>query len=550
MRKMVTVGNDRFDSFITEDGYYVDKTEFVYELLTTTRNMVTLFTRPRRFGKTLMMSMMESFFDIRRDSRDVFHNLSIMKKHPDFCEEWMNRYPTLFLSLKDVEGRTFEQAYAQLQKAISDLCKMHDNLGSEPAVNQHDSRVFHQLEDMTANEVEVTNSLKTIMRMMNAVYGKPVILLIDEYDVPLAKAQEKGYYSTMMDIIRGLMSISLKTNDYLKFAVLTGCLRISKESIFTGVNNFKCYSVMENRFSQYFGFTANEVEDMLKYFQLSEKFGIIREWYDGYVFGKTEVFCPWDVVQYIDQVLDDGGNNPKPFWVNSSGNMILESFVNSKELNPAEEFEALLNGGTITRTITEELTYNELYASKENIWSVLLMTGYVTKADAKEMGDTVRLRIPNKEIAESFQKAVIDRFKRRLDVSKVDAFITALWNEDEKTASETLSDILWNSISFNDYGENYYHGMLNGIFTSRGYELTSNTEEGLGRLDLRIKDQPNRRCILFEFKVNANLEEGCNAAIEQISRNGYDRTKPEGYTQQIVYGLSFHKKTARVKLKK
>ena len=548
--KKVGVGTDHFEKFIRENKYYVDKTELLYDLFERTGNEVTLFTRPRRFGKTLMMSMIDCFLDIRRDSKDVFADLNIMKNHPAFCEKWMNQYPTLFFSLKDVEGRTYDDAYAMLKSTLSRLCIEHAYLADEKTVNAVDRDTFMRLMNRTATKDEVKSSLDTIMRMMYAVYGKTVILLIDEYDVPLAKAQEKGYYSDMLDTIRGLMSVSLKSNNYLKFAVLTGCLRISKESIFTGVNLFKCYSVLENKFSRYFGFTPNEVEEMLKYFHFLEKYEAIQMWYDGYLFGKTEVFCPWDVVQYLDELMEDEDSEPKPFWVNSSSNAILASFVNDPKLNPADEFETLLNGGTIIQEISSELTYNELYSSKANIWSVLLMTGYITKANGNERGPKFRLRIPNAEIAEIFQKAVIDRFTRRLDASRVDAFLTALWNRDEKTASETLSTILWNSISFNDYGENYYHGMLNGIFTSRGYAPNSNMEEGLGRLDLRIRDHPNKRCILFEFKVDEDLEAGCREAIDQIIRNGYDKTMPEGYTQQIVYGICFHKKTALVKLKK
>ena len=550
MTKKVGVGTDLFEKFIEGNRYYVDKTELLYDLVEDTGNGVTLFTRPRRFGKTLMMSMMDCFFDIRRDCKELFSNLKIVKNHPAFCEDWMNQYPTLFLSLKDVDGMTYDDAFAMLKSTLSRLSIEHAYLADAKTVNAVDRDTFQRLKNRTATKDEVIYSLDTIMRMMYTVHGKTVILLIDEYDVPLAKAQEKGYSSEMLDTLRGLMSVSLKTNNYLKFAVLTGCLQISRESIFTGVNNFECYSVMGNDFNQYFGFTQDEVKSMLEYFDRSEYFDIIQSWYDGYVFGNGKVFCPWDIVNYISRLRTDRDALPEAFWVNSSGNAILESFLNNDKLNPADEFETLLNGGTITREISTELTYNELYDSKENIWSVLLMTGYITKADEHERGPGFRLRIPNAEIAEIFQKAVIDRFIRKLDAPQVDAFLKALWNGDEQTASETLSAILWNSISFNDYDENYYHEMLNGIFTSGGYAPDSNAEAGLGRLDLRIRDHPNRRCMLFEFKADKNLEAGCKDAIDQMIRNGYDKTMPEGYTQQIVYGICFYRKSALVKLKK
>ncbi|MBR2189220.1 MAG: AAA family ATPase, partial [Eubacterium sp.] len=302
MGKMIVVGNDIFDEFIRDDGYYVDKTELIFELVARSRNKVTLFTRPRRFGKTLTMSMMESYFDIGRDSADIFAGRKIMTDHPEFCKEWMNQYPVLFLTLKDVEGRSFDLAYDKLKAVIADLCKKHASLAESPEADPYDVEIFQKLRGQTGSESEVQNSLKTIMRMMRAVYGKPAILLIDEYDVPLAKAEEtknKEFYQQMLDVIRGIMSISMKTNEYLKFAVITGCLRISKESIFTGVNNFACYSVTSRKFSQYFGFTQDEVAGMLDAFGMSEKIGLIKEWYDGYVFGNSEVFCPWDVASYL-----------------------------------------------------------------------------------------------------------------------------------------------------------------------------------------------------------------------------------------------------------
>ena len=308
MDKMIVVGNDIFDEFIREDGYYVDKTELIYDLVAKNRNKVTLFTRPRRFGKTLTMSMMESFFDICRNSSDVFADKKILLKYPEFCREWMNQYPVLFLSLKDVEGRNYDLAYSKLKTVIADLCKKHEAIADNPKVNTADAEIFRRLMFQNAEEAEVQNALKTIMRMMKAVYNMPVILLIDEYDVPLAKAEEtknKAFYRQMLDVIRGIMSISMKTNEYLKFAVVTGCLRISKESIFTGVNNFACYSVTSRKFSQYFGFTRDEVEKMLDTFGMSHKMELLKEWYDGYIFGDTEVFCPWDVANYLSAVIND-----------------------------------------------------------------------------------------------------------------------------------------------------------------------------------------------------------------------------------------------------
>ena len=553
MGKKIIVGTDNFEKFIRNNGYYVDKTELLYELAADSGDEVTIFTRPRRFGKTLAMSMMESFFDISRDSRELFSECSVYKNHPDFCREWMNQYPVLFLTLKDVEGRSFELAYGKLKAIIADWCKKNETLAENRNVNLFDREIFMRLQSKTASEEEVQNALKTIMRMMHAVYGKPVILLIDEYDVPLAKAEEtknKEFYSQMLDVIRGILSISMKTNEYLKFAVVTGCLRISKESIFTGVNNFACYSVTSRKYSRYFGFTRDEVAGMLDAFGMADRLELIRKWYDGYIFGNTEVFCPWDVASYLSAALDDDEEEPRNYWADTSSNAILNDFVNHSRIDASEKFEILLNGGTITEDISEELTYDHIADSEKNLWSVLLMTGYVSKADMTAGRGKMKLRIPNAEIADIFKEAVVSRFERTLDAGSVDAFITAMWSRDEQTASEMLTRILWNSISYFDYGEEYYHGMLNGIFASRGYAPDSNDEAGLGRLDLRIRDRGNRRLLLLEFKRSereADLDRDCDLAISQIFQKGYDRAMPEGYEQQMIYGIAFYAKSAKVK---
>lgn len=555
MEKMIAVGIEDFDEFIKENGYYVDKTELLYELVEKTRNKVTLFTRPRRFGKTLTMSMMESFFDIDRDSREIFKGLDV-RKHPEFCTRWMNQYPVLFLSLKDVEGLDFAGAYGMLKVTLASLCKEYAYLRNSRQILDEDRDIFNRLISQNAKPEELKTSLATLMRMMKAVHGKPVILLIDEYDVPLAKAEaakDRAFYRQMLDVVRGLMSTSLKTNEYLKFAVITGCLRISKESIFTGVNNFACYSVLDKKFSRYFGFTHSEVAEMLDFAGLSDKSDIIAKWYDGYIFGDSEVFCPWDVVNYLSSLMDGEEGEPQNYWANTSGNAILDEFIDHPKIDVSDKFETLLNGGMVTEEVSQELTYDRLAESEKNLWSVLLMTGYVSKADMANIKGRIKLKIPNAEISEIFRDAVVARFHRTLDASKVNEFITAMWNKDENTASLALSDILWNSISYFDYGEDYYHGVLNGLFASRGYALDSNDEAGLGRLDLRIRDRANRRILLFEFKRSEkeeNLDRDCSEAIGQIEKNGYAKVLPEGYGQQIVYGISFYGKKAKVKVRK
>ena len=557
MDKKISLGNDIFDQFMEDNGYYVDKTELIYELAADNKSKVTLFTRPRRFGKSLIMSMLESFFDIRRSGSNIFNNLNIMKNHPDFCKEWMHQYPTILLSLKDVEGLNFEDAYAMFRSEISKLCSRNTSLELEKALTQDDISVFRKLRSKTATIDEVKNSLQTLMRMMHSVYGKQVILLIDEYDVPLAKAYEHGYYREMVDVIRGIMSISLKSNEYLKFAVVTGCLRISKESIFTGVNNFSCYSVMHEKYSQYFGFTEDEVIQMLDTFGLADKLSLVKKWYDGYLFGDTEIYCPWDVANYISDAIYNKDANPKNYWENTSGNGAIKEFFKLDDEDISDKFEILLNGGTIVENVVDTLTYEEAYTSISNLWSVLLMTGYVTTVKReKEVSSEVagisdiELRIPNREVAGIFQKAVIDNFQKTVDQSRILKLMEALWSGDEDTATNILSDLLFETISYMDYHENYYHAFMSGIFTGRGYMPKSNQENGLGRPDVCLRDRRNRRMLVMECKKadsEEKLDYFCDQALEQIVSRKYTGNT-NGYKTVLCYGIAFFEKSAKVKL--
>ena len=357
MAKRIALGTDNFDKLVENNGYYVDKTELLYELVEETSNEVTLFTRPRRFGKSLTMSMMESFFDIRHEGSTAFAGLAIQTRHDEFCGEWMHQYPTILISLKDVEALNYETAFKKLKTVIADLCKKLYGLCDSVAVDEDDKEIFARLKSKKADEEEIQNSLKTIMRMMNAAYGKPVILLIDEYDVPLAKAQENRYYPQMLDVIRGIMSTSLKSNEYLKFAVVTGCLRIPKESIFTGVNNFASYSVLDEEFSEYFGFTNEEMDCLLKYYDREDNMDLIRMWYDGYMFGTTEIYCPWDAMSYVAALRKRRNALPKSYWENTSGNGAIKAFFELGSEDITDQFETLLNGGTITENVTNALTY-------------------------------------------------------------------------------------------------------------------------------------------------------------------------------------------------
>lgn len=549
----VGVGESDFAALRRSGKYYVDKTAVMYELVEETENKVTLFTRPRRFGKTLMMSMLSNFFSIRKDSREIFEGLGITA-YKEFCEKWMNQSPVLFLSYKDVEAETFEGAYRMLKTKLADLCKELDFLLEETAVNSADRDIFRKLMFKTAEEDDVKNSLKTIMRMLYAVYGRKTILLIDEYDVPLARASEKNtvenaYYSAMLDVIKGMMGTALKDNEFLEFSVITGCLRIAKESIFTGTNNFASYSVLDADFSEYFGFSEEEVEKMLLAADRQDKADLIKEWYDGYIFGDSFLYCPWDVMNYMSALKKRENAKPKNYWKNTSHNGILLTFVKRTDFKVRGKFEILMNGGTITQTISDELTYDTLHSSEDNLWSVILMTGYLTKADAGEEGETVRLKIPNREIASIFEDTVVKLFQDTMDDNCRKDMMEALWRGDEREASEAISNLLWKTISYNDYHEDYYHAFLAGAFVGLGYEVESNKEKGLGRPDIFLKDDDNRRVIIIETKRSKkedNLDQDCDRAVNQILSKKYAEGL-YGYTQILCYGIAFFQKEARVK---
>jgi len=552
----VSVGEADFAALRKENAYYVDKTEIMYELVHDTKNKVTLFTRPRRFGKTLMMSMMENFFSIRKDSKSIFEGLAI-RSHEDFCKKWMNQYPVLFISFKDAEADEFDVAYAKLKNVIADVCKGISDIALEKKVNSYDVEVFNRLQAQTGTDADVQSSFKTIMRMMNAVYGKKVILLIDEYDVPLAKASEKNteknsYYYKMLDVIKGIMSTALKDNEFLQFAVITGCLRIAKESIFTGTNNFASYSVLDEDFSDYFGFSSDEVDAILEAADRTDKADIIKEWYDGYVFGNSYVYCPWDVINYLSALKKRKDAKPKNYWKNTSHNGILLTFVKRTDFKVKGKFEILMNSGTIMQTIMDELTYDTLHSSEDNLWSVLLMTGYITKVDPDEEGETVSLKIPNREIATIFEDAVVKLFKETIDTNMQKSMMNALWDCDAEEAGRIISELLWKTISYNDYHEDYYHAFLAGAFVGIGYEVESNKEKGLGRPDILLKDDDNRRAIIIEAKKSekeSDLDKDCDEAIDQIITEKYAEGL-YGYEQILCYGVAFFQKQAKVKLMK
>lgn len=549
----VGVGESDFADLRRSGKYYVDKTDILYDLAGEAGNKVTLFTRPRRFGKTLMMSMIMNFFSIRKDSGDIFEGLRIMTRKL-FCDVWMNKYPVLFISFKDIEAESFQGAYDMLKARLAEVCIEYSDLKKDCRVNKNDAAAFDRLEAQAGSFSDVKNALKTIMRMLHAVYSKKVILLIDEYDVPLAKAGEKDttdnrFYPSMLDVVSGIMGTALKDNEFLEFAVVTGCLRIAKESIFTGTNNFASCSVLDEDFSGYFGFSEDEVKKILSAAGREDKAELIKEWYDGYIFGDSHIYCPWDVMNYMSALKKRENAKPKNYWKNTSHNGVLLTFVKRTDFKVKGKFEILMNGGTILQRISDELTYDTLHSSEDNLWSILLMTGYLTKADVLEEEETVSLRIPNREIASIFEDTVVKLFQETIDNSIQKSMIEALWSGDAQSAAKNISDLLWRTISYNDYHENYYYAFLAGMFTGLGYEVESNRERGLGRPDILLRDDDNRRSIIIEAKRSKkeeDMEKDCEEALRQITEKKYAEGLT-GYRQILCYGISFFQKQAKVK---
>ena len=546
------VGIDNFEKIRRNNFYYIDKTRLVEQALHNWSE-VTLFTRPRRFGKTLGMSMLRSFFEIGTD-KSLFDGLYI-SQNKALCDEHMGKYPVIFLTLKGVEGLTFAKAKSMLSEIIKDEADRHYVLNSSEALTSVDREAFMKI--LTGNEENIENSLKTLSRLLYKHYGKKVVILIDEYDVPLDKAYQNGYYHEMVSLIRGLFGQALKTNDYLQFAILTGCLRISKESIFTGLNNFKVLSIMDTRFDEQFGFTDSEVEELLAAYNLDSHFTEIKEWYDGYHFGNADVYCPWDVINYVDLLRFEPTAKPQDFWSNSSGNALVRSFIDKADVQTKDEIERLIAGEYIEKEISQELTYDEIDKSIANLWSVLFTTGYLTKQGVTDDGK-VRLSIPNREIKNLFIKKIREWFSDTTanDGKTLEQFCNAFVDKDTEKIEELFGDYLWNTISIRDTAvakdkkENFYHGILLGLL---GYKaswlIKSNTESGTGYSDILVEVPNNRTGIVIELKYaeNGDMDAACDEALKQIEEKSYvDKLKQDGMRNFIKYGIACFKKDCKV----
>ena len=548
-RVNLPIGTSDFAEIRREGWYYVDKTGLIRDLLNTRKAKVTLITRPRRFGKTLGMNMLANFFDIQKDSKALFEGLEVSKDQA-LCDQWRNQWPVLFVSFRRVDGLNFQSAYGMLELTITDLFREHRYLLDSEQVGDDEKKMIHRLLQGTATEREVKNSLLLLTEMVQAHYGKPVILLMDEYDVPLAKASANGYYKEMLDVMKGIMQ-AMKDNSALQLAVITGCLRIAKESIFTGTNNFVSDTITSSRLNEYFGFTQAEVDQLLQDTGLTDHAEDVKAWYDGYHFGEFDIYCPWDVMNYLQDLQFDPSKKPVSYWKNTSDNAIIRSFIDYSGPSISKKLELLLSGGYIIQTIEEDLTYDYLHSSEDNLWSILYLTGYLTRVREIPASDgALALTIPNAEVQEIFRSTIQKWFKDSSQTWNRQAMFQALWAGDSETLTKEIGKLLRKTISYHDYKEDFYHAFLAGILASFHYSVESNREHGEGRSDIVVYDEENSCVVIFEAKVAKSPDElpkACDAALRQIEARQYVEDFRDEYDEILCYGIAFYKKRCLVK---
>ena len=557
---MMPTGIEDFKEIRTDGYYYVDKTALIEQVLDK-RSKVTLFTRPRRFGKTLNMSMLRYFFETGTDSK-LFNGLYI-SQNAELCEKYMGKYPVIAISLKGVDADSYTKAKAQIIKIINREARRHRLLLKSEKLGSFDKELLTQLLSRNMEEDTIKSSLQELTELLEAHFSKKVVVLIDEYDVPLAKAYENGYYNEIVLLIRNLFGNVLKTNDSLAFAVLTGCLRIAKESIFTGLNNFKVYSITNTEFDETFGFTNEEVRKMLVYYGLDSHFEEVKAWYDGYRFGNADVYCPWDVVNYCEDHKENTNAELQNYWMNTSGNEVIQHFVdsmNDPHMLTKSELELLVSGDTVVKQVDEMITYKELYSNIDNMWSTLFMTGYLTQR-GKEPDGRYHLAIPNREICDCMVRRVLALFKRSVSQNRelLRSFCNAMLASDASTMEHALTEYMGKTISIRDsfaksIRENFYHGLLIGILGSQGaWKATSNKESGDGFSDILIEvnEDDLRIGMVLELKYSKTenaLDKECDDALQQIEDKNYDQElREKGYTKILKYGIAFYHKKCRVK---
>ena len=554
-KKKLPVGIEDFEEIRTEGFYYIDKTGLIRDLLNNW-GKVNLFTRPRRFGKTLNMSMLKNFFEIGAD-KTLFDGLMISKETA-LCERYMGKYPVIFISLKGVDGLDFEEACGALRRIIRAEASRFRMLLSSEKIADEDKQLFLRILQEKDTFDDVRDSLRMLSSLLKQCFSEKVILLIDEYDVPLDKAFQHGYYEEMVSLIRGLFGQVLKTNEFLQFAVLTGCLRVSKESIFTGLNNFKILSITDARFDEHFGFTEAEVNQLLTDYQLEEHLAETKEWYDGYRFGNANIYCPWDVISYVDHLLADPHAEPEAFWINTSGNDLVKCFIDKADKTTQNEIERLIAGEAIEKKVRLDLTYHELDSSIDNLWSVLFTTGYLTKT-GRAINGVYKLVIPNREVREVFILQIQEWFRERMadDEKPMREFCRAFLKGEPERIEKRLNIILNRMISVldakapDDKKENFYHGLLLGLLRSEmNWLILSNAESGDGFSDILIEPEDPDAGIVIEVKYAssvAGLEKACEEALRQIREKRYDeRLRNDGRTDVLTYGIAFCRKRCKV----
>ena len=558
-KKKLPIGIENFEEIRKEDFYYIDKTGLIVELLHNW-GAVNLFTRPRRFGKSLNMSMLEHFFSLDGD-KSIFNGLDISKETA-LCEEYMGKYPVISVSLKGIDARNYEMAFEMAVQIMKRVPAKVQYLLESDALSEQDKAEYRKLLDDNMSEAVFCNSLRVLSELLEKHHGTKVILLIDEYDVPLAKAHEKGYYDQMISLIRNLLGEALKTNNSLKLAVLTGCLRISKESIFTGLNNLKVLTIADERFDEYFGFTDKEVREVLEYYEVAEHYEEVKRWYDGYQFGNASVYCPWDVLNHCDRIRSEPHVQPENYWINTSSNDAVKRFIQeSANAATKREIERLVAGEVIMKEIHQELTYSEIYQTIDNIWSLLFTTGYLTQRGKAE-GRKMKLAIPNLEIRDIFETQIMEFFKEnvREDGELLNRFCDALQNEDAKNVEKIFTEYLRRTISIRDTSvridmkENFYHGVLLGILGVKNrWGISSNREMGEGYADILAEPDTGDMGIIIEVKYahDGDLDRACKEALKQIEYTKYeDDLEDDGVENILKYGVACYKKRCRVMLAK
>ena len=556
-KKKLPIGIENFEDIRKEDFYYVDKTGFIAELLHNW-GAVNLFTRPRRFGKTLNMSMLEHFFSLNGD-KSIFNGLEILKE-TTLCEEYMGKYPVISISLKGIDALNFETAFRMAARAVRRSASKVQYLLESDALSESDKMEYKSLLDSKMDESTFCDSLRTLSEMLEKHHHTKVILLIDEYDVPLAKAHANGYYDQMISLIRSLLGEALKTNSSLKLAVLTGCLRISKESIFTGLNNLKVLTIADERFAEYFGFTDKEVRELLKYYDVMDYYDAVKRWYDGYQFGNVEVYCPWDVLNHCDRIRSEPHVQPENYWINTSSNDAVKRFIQeSSNATTKREIECLIAGEVITKEIHQELTFPEIYQTTSNIWSLLFTTGYLTQRGKAE-GRQMKLAIPNLEIRDIFETQIMEFFKEnvKVDGETLGRFCTALQKGDSENVEKIFTEYLRRTISIRDTAvridmkENFYHGVLLGILGVKNrWGISSNREMGEGYADILVEPDAGDMGIIIEIKYahDGNLDRACKEALKQIEYTRYeDDLADDGVENILKYGIACYKKRCKVML--